>query len=426
MHLSDYELNFLKRMISIPSVGGDPEPACPYGRQSKIALDSFIQEAGIQGFDTGIIDNKVGYVQFGKGTRMIGIVCHLDVVPAGSGWNTDPFELVTENGNFYGRGIVDDKGPACAAYFAMKRLKDQGYMPNCRVRLILGSDEERTCDCIETYAHKGEIPNFAITPDAEFPVIFAEKGILQIEIKGRSDGGFTATSGSAANMVPADFTLTYDGKSITATGVPAHASKPELGTNALLKAVSDLPNEFLSRSPLLSYIYDMIIDKKYSEYTGCNFNDESGTVTANPAVLRIDDSTESLIIDIRYPVSADHNEIVSFFRKQISEYDLEVSIKNHMPPIIKEKDSKEIVTLTEIWKQYISSYSGYKEEYSAKFLDPLAIGGGTYARHLPNTIAFGIQVPWQQDQCHQANEHMAVSDFETNIKVITEVIMRLR
>nr|MCR4689437.1 Sapep family Mn(2+)-dependent dipeptidase [Saccharofermentans sp.] len=180
MALSAYEMDFLTKLIAIQSVGSLPDGDMPYGKKPFEALQFFLGEASKEGFRTGIIDNKVGYCEIGPrdSKDLLGIVCHLDVVPVGTGWESDPFTLtVKEDGKVYARGIVDDKGPACSSYFAMRRLLKEGYALNSRVRLILGTDEERTCSCVECYAAKGEIPRFAITPDAEYPVIYAEKGI---------------------------------------------------------------------------------------------------------------------------------------------------------------------------------------------------------------------------------------------------------
>ena len=425
MALNSYERKFLSDIIAIPSVGGDPEPGCPYGKESRRVLQFFLDEAASNGFRTGVIDDKVGYVEFGTGDRMIGIVCHLDVVPAGQGWKTDPFKLEEIDGKYYGRGIVDDKGPACTAYFAMKRLLDAGKVPNNRIRLILGSDEERTCDCVETYAAKGEIPDFAITPDAEFPVIFAEKGILQIKIKGKGNDKITANGGGAPNMVPASFELSYEGNTFRTEGVSAHASRPYLGTNAILKSFDSYDDQLIAASPILSFIKDNILGKDYAEYTGCSINDESGTVTANPAIVNIDADSESLVIDIRYPVTSDSNAIIDHITGKASAYGLEVEVFTNMAPLYKSTDSEEIKALTFIWNKYIDQYQEFKPEYREMYSEPLAIGGGTYARHMPNTIAFGMQAPWVEDQCHQANECMYVSDFELNIKILTEAMEAL-
>ena len=425
MQINDSEFEFLRKLISIRSVGSSPEPGCPYGRNSRKALDVFLQDADSKGFMTGVIDDKVGYVEFGNGRKMIGIVCHLDVVPEGSGWDTDPFEMTVRDGVIYARGIVDDKGPACAAYFAMQRLMAEGIIPDARIRLILGTDEERTCDCVETYAAKGEIPDFAITPDAEFPAIFAEKGILHLKISGANDSQMKAKAGNAANMVPNEASLETDGITYAGKGKTAHASMPHLGSNAIMDLISKLGNDAYDKSHLLSFIRDCIFGRDASEYTGISFTDVSGSITANPAILRIGDGTEDLTIDIRYPISAEMEDITDHFRRIAVPYGLSVEVISHMASLFKDKDADEIRLLTGIWAKYMSRYDGYKPEYKDKYTSPLAIGGGTYARHMPNTVAFGLTPPWQEDQCHQANEHMSVNDFAANVELLKETILTL-
>ncbi len=433
MTLSQDEYTFLKNLIGIESTGAsevkDPSlGTLPYGSAPFSALKFFLDDASASGMRTGIIENRVGWCEFGPlDADLIGIVCHLDVVPAGDGWTTSPFELNLKDGILYGRGIVDDKGPACASYFAMKRLMASGFIPSKRIRLILGTDEERTCSCVETYAELGEIPSFAITPDAEFPVIYAEKGILHVKIFNSSPSALKAIGGSAANMVPASCSCTIDGVEYSAKGKMAHASKPDLGVNALFELIKKLDSASVdySRSPLLSFISKEIVYSSPAEYTGCNVTDESGSVTANPSVLNCSDSGESLVIDIRCPVTCNMSDIVAKLSSNAEAYGLTVEVLNQMEPLYKSKDLPQIALLTEIWKSNMPSYSGYKPEYLSEYTEPIAIGGGTYARHMPNTIAFGIQAPWQEDQCHQANECRALSDFETDIKVMTEAIMGL-
>ena len=431
--LSQEEYAFLSKMISIESTGTSPfeDPqhgTLPYGEKPFEALRFLLDDAASCGMRTGIIDNRVGWCEFGpEGAELIGIVCHLDVVPAGDGWETSPFTLTEKDGILYGRGIVDDKGPACASYFAMKRLFTSGASLSKRVRLILGTDEERTCSCVETYAKKGEIPSFAITPDAEFPVIYAEKGILQVKIVSDEPSSVFAKGGSAANMVPASCSCLIDGKEYSAAGKMAHASKPDLGINAIFEMIRTLDGESVdySSSPVLSFIAKEIAYKDAAYYTGCSINDESGCVTANPSVLKCDAGGESLVIDIRCPVSYEMSDIVSNLARLAAPYDLSIEIINKMDPLYKPKDLPQIAMLTDIWKENMPSYSGYKPEYLSMYTEPLAIGGGTYARHMPNTIAFGIQSPWQEDQCHQANECRTLNDFATDIKVLSEVIKGL-
>ena len=431
--LSEKEFSFLKELISIESTGSDPVVdgkygTLPYGAKAFSALKFFLDNAVKDGMRVGTIENRVGWCEIGpEKADLIGIVCHLDVVPSGDGWTTSPFELTLEDGILKGRGIVDDKGPAAASYIAMKRLLDSGFELSKRIRLILGTDEERTCSCVETYAAKGEIPSFSITPDAEFPVIYAEKGIMHIKIYDDAPSKITALAGSAANMVPAKSSCVINGNEYVANGKTAHASKPDLGVNAIFEMIKllDKAEEDYSSSPLLSFIANELTSKTAAEYTGCDIKDESGMVTANPAVLKCGADGESLVIDIRCPVSYSMDSINSFITMKAANYGLSVEITNQMASLYKAKDLPEISVLTDIWKENMPSYTGFRPEYLEKYTEPIAIGGGTYARHMPNTIAFGIQTPWQEDQCHQANESRALKDFETDIKVMTKAIKAL-
>ncbi|MCR4702111.1 MAG: Sapep family Mn(2+)-dependent dipeptidase [Saccharofermentans sp.] len=431
--LSQEEFEFLSTLISIESTGSSPfeDPVSgtlPYGQKPFEALRFFLEKASSYGMRTGIIDNRVGWCETGpENADLIGIVCHLDVVPSGDGWNTDPFTLTLKDGILYGRGIVDDKGPAAAGFIALTRLIKSGYSFKKRVRLILGTDEERTCSCVETYAAKGEIPSFAITPDAEYPVIYAEKGIMNIKIYTDSPSVIEASAGSAANMVPASASCVIDGVTYDAKGKTAHASKPDLGINAIFELIKTLDKDGVdySSSPLMSFIAKELVNKASSEYTGCDIKDESGSVTANPSILKCGTTGESLIIDIRCPVSYSMNAITSFMAMKAADYGLSCEVTNQMDSVYKTKDQPEIALLTDIWKENMPFYSGFKPEYLTQYTEPIAIGGGTYARHMPNTIAFGIQTPWMEDQCHQANECRSLSDFATDIKVLTETITGL-
>lgn len=423
MSLSPYQEQFLKDLIAIPSVGGTPEEGAPYGKVPRQALTFFLDEAERAGFTTGVSDDRVGWCEIGSGDKLIGIVCHLDVVPAGEGWDTDPFELTFKDGAMYGRGIIDDKGPAAMSFFAMKQLLEEGKDLPCRIRLILGTDEERTCSCVEHYDANCEIPDFAITPDAEYPVIYAEKGILHVKVSDKRPvlTGFSAAGGNAANMVAPSAVASYNGKKYECQGKMAHASKPDLGINAIDMLPEELSsNGFdIAKVPLLAFIKD------FDPVAVCDLEDDSGKMTTNNGILKIDDNEQYLIVDIRYPVTSSLDTIMDNIRSQACAYGLEVEIDSQMDPIYKDRESDEIRLLTKVWEEHMSDFSGYKEEYRTLYSEPLAIGGGTYARHMRNTIAFGIQAPWQEDQCHQANEQIMVSDFETCVDIIRDALERL-
>lgn len=422
------EFEFLRKLISIESTGGSPEDGKPYGKGPYEALEFFLEKAGECGMRTGMLDGRVGWCEIGpeSSSKMLGIVCHLDVVPGGDGWQTEPFELTFDGKRFKGRGIVDDKGPAAAAFFAMRRLMNSDFDLKCRVRLILGTDEERTCSCVEYYAEHGEVPDFAITPDAEFPVIYAEKGIMNIKVSGPASS-VSAEGGSAANMVPASAWVSYGSGKVTASGRTAHASRPKLGVNAIFELCKKLSSEGFdfAKSPLLNFINKELVPCASYEYTGCSVCDESGSVTANPSILKCNRDLESLIIDVRCPITYKMEDITSHIADIAASYGLSASTVTSMDPVCKDRNAPEIKILTDIWKENMYKYSGFEDSYLERYSAPLAIGGGTYARHIPNTIAFGLQAPWHEDVCHQANESRLLADFEADIDVLTEAVKRL-
>ena len=419
-----YQRAFLSRIISIPSVGGYPEEGAPYGVEPRRVLQVFLDEARENGFRTGIEGERVGWIEFGEGEKLIGIICHLDVVPVGNGWDSDPFTLTIRADEFgqeslYARGIVDDKGPACASFFAMLELKEENRIPlNYRVRLILGTDEERGCSCIQYYAKHAEIPNFSITPDSIFPVIYCEKGIVQLKLSGENPHNLKASGGSAVNIVPASASCDVNGKTITAEGKAAHASKPHLGVNAieLLAQKMEKQGVNLSDYPIMKFVRDFDAEG----FNGCKASGDYGDLTYNIGLLNTTEDDCELWVDLRIPYDIEQDFFIEKLTKKASEYGLETKVTINMPPLLKDKNSPEVNMLTDIWKRHIDKFAGFKEEYRDIHTAPKTVGVGTYARHIPNTIAFGIQAPWQTDQCHQANEHVSVTDYLHWIQIMKE------
>jgi succinyl-diaminopimelate desuccinylase len=424
--LTAFQRGFLGKIISVPSVGGKPEEKAPYGKKAREVLELFLAEADNQGFRTGIVGDRAGWVEFGTGKKLIGIICHLDVVPVSDGWNSNPFTLTfaeeeTDGEVMCARGIVDDKGPACASFFAMKELCDAGRIPeNCRVRLILGTDEERTCSCIQYYAAHGEIPDFAITPDSVFPVIYSEKRILQLKVYGKNQNGLKASGGSAVNIVPNSAGCIINGKEFSAAGRAAHASKPELGINAIILMAEAMEKDGINLEdyPVIKFAKDLheaVLKEIQAE-------DESGKLTLNVGTLKADQEGCEVRIDFRVPASMDCNDLINKIEKMASGYGLETEVTLNLAPLLKDRNSPEVRVLSDIWERHMDQFTGFKEEYRKLHLQPKAVGVGTYARHIPNTIAFGIQAPWQTDQCHQANEHVTVNDFMQWTAIIKEYI----
>ncbi|UOR11878.1 dipeptidase PepV [Halobacillus amylolyticus] len=403
------------------------------------------------GFVTKNVDGHAGHIEFGQGEQILGILGHLDVVPSGEGWETDPFTPVIKDGNIYARGTQDDKGPVMAAYIAMKLLKDQGFKPNKRVRLIVGTDEERDWQGIEHYFKHEDMPEFGFSPDASFPVINAEKGLvdtyLTFPVSKESHGTcelLTIESGDRLNMVPShaiakiktaddieeafqSFLRTKDveGKvdrqndeiTITVEGTPAHGSKPEQGKNAALLLLA-----FLQELPLPK-AHKQIVTKlhhRFHDFTGkaigLNYMDEaSGSLTLNVGSLTWKKGENCRVgLNTRYPVTVDGETVIDKI-KQFAEHEGGLfELYDHLHALYVEADNPYVQTLLSIYNEVTN------EDEKVK-----AIGGATYARTLKSGVAYGALFKDSPDTAHQKNEHVRIKDMIKAISIYADSIYRL-
>ena len=426
-------MDILSDLIAIASVKGEPEAHAPYGAAPRAALQYFLDRASSDGFITANIGDKAGYIQWGDHGPLLAVLAHLDVVPAGSGWNTDPFTLTITDTHFIGRGIVDDKGPAVCAYMAMLRYREAHPNPDLRVRLVLGTDEEHGSSCMERYCETEELPDIGFTPDAEFPCIFAEKGIYHMHFESEPSTDFTMKGGEAYNMVmpSCHCELNESGNTIETKGVQAHASHPALGINALDLMLNELSDDMVNRSPILSLIKKYFSSVAETPFTSFFKEDISGSMTSNVGLVDINSKHGSVCVDIRFPVTIPEQEVREKLQQIASEFGITAVDDNVQPPLFKEKDSQQIATLTEIYDRYRSSCDCEPEDIESKersLAEPakaIAIGGGTYARCMPNIVAFGPQLPWGEDSCHQANEMILKKNLYLLVPMYEEALEKL-
>ena len=182
----------LSRLIEIPSVKGEPVDGAPFGKEPKRALDEMLDICAEMGFVAENCFDIVGTADLcPEGAEpALGILCHLDVVPCQpENWATDPYKLTEKDGILYGRGVIDDKGPAIASLFAMKCIKDLGIPLKKGVRLIFGTDEENGSEDMEIYTSRAKLPPNVFTPDGSFPVINVEKGMMRSTFGGKYESG---------------------------------------------------------------------------------------------------------------------------------------------------------------------------------------------------------------------------------------------
>ncbi len=415
-------LRDLASLCAINSVDGEPTDDAPYGEKTKEALDLFLQMADRMGFHTVNVDQVAGYAEMGSGDEMVAAVCHLDIVPAGSGWDTDPFELVQEGDKLIARGVMDDKGPAVCVLYAMKSLKeDPTFQPDKRIRLIVGLNEEKGSACMAHYAQVEEIPTAGFTADAVFPAIYAEKGnavIHLVQARGESDMIAEAQAGEAVNMVPGECHVTLkDEAPKTYLGSIAHASTPHLGLNAISVAMEKLAKQIAEKGQedrFVSFYNDLIAYELNGERIGLQFEDGTGETTVNAGLLSIDDREANLVLNIRYPVTFDLEQAKERLNEIVAPYGVEASWPGVMPPLSYAKDSSLISTLMGVYRDLTKTDA-----------EPLAIGGGTYARALPNIVGFGPAFPGDPDIAHQANEWGSLKRLLAGAALYREALRRL-
>ena len=448
----------IQKWVSVPSVQGAPAgDNAPFGAEVRRMLDMALQDARDFGFEVRDVDGYAGDVSYGSGPETMGMLCHLDVVPAGDGWTHDPWGGEIENGRLFGRGATDDKGPALCALYALRAVKEAGIPLKDGVRLILGCDEETGMSDMRYYAGKYEMPDYGFSPDAEFPVINIEKGgmnLLLSKVTGGEDGAaipvFSLYAGERPNVVPAearaviglgamrlqdladrladieaaheDFKLacaeTTDNRAeIIATGVNAHGAMPHLGINAagmLLIALKELGAGGGSKEAI-AMLADVVGMETTGEKLGIACADElSGALTCNLGILRYDGNEISAHLDCRYPICGDEVKMLGSAVKAVSPAGMSVKLIGSHEPLHVPAEHKIVRGLLKVYHDVTGL-----ETYT------IAIGGGTYSRMMPNTVAFGVCFPGDMDVCHIADEYIDINNLMLGVKIFAHAIAEL-
>lgn len=450
----------LQKLIQIPSVyEKSNDETKPFGKNANEALEYMLNLGKKLGFRTKNVDGYCGYIEFGEGEELLGIIGHLDVVPTGEGWNYPPFSATIEENKIYGRGAIDDKGPVISALYAMKAVMDNVKI-NKRVRLILGLNEENSWKCINYYKEHEEHPTIGFSPDADFPCIYAEKSILthKISMPYKMENKEIAIikidcNNNPNNVVPrickvdlkidkidkidikelTDKTeeiikkynfnieiikLSENTIRLTSNGLGAHAAHPDLGINAisnLIIILDELFKNYNEENELLDFFVKYIHIDYNGNKLGINKEDKSGKLTLNVGKFEMQDDTIFISMNLRIPINTTIEEVQDKFEKIISTYHnlqyKKIASKEHL---YIPKDSNLVQTLCKI----------FNEENNSN-LEPIAIGGATYARAFKNCVSFGANMPGEKDMCHQTNEFISIENLMFATKVYARAIYEL-
>lgn len=429
----------------------------PFGEGILKALNFLLRKGEEGQFITKNVDGYAGYMEFGQGEESIGILCHLDVVPEGNDWSYDPYGAIIEDGKIFARGAIDDKGPTMAAFFAMKIVKELGLPISKRVRMILGCDEESSWKCVEHYFQHEEMPTMGFAPDADFPIIYAEKGIADFRytFKNNEKNDTNALelvsfqSGLRRNMVPDQAVATiklnvekemieesfekylevkelkgsysYRDNLVTleVKGVSAHGMEPNNGRNAGLFLVDYLTQLELDPNAVtyMKWLHQYVVGDSRGNKLGIAYSDEiTGPLTVNVGVLRYsrEEGVGHVDLNVRYPVTQIFEEIHETLQSLTRDPNIDLQVLDHSKPHHVEKDHPLIKTLQAVYEKQ----TGDKAEL-------LSIGGGTYARSLSAGVAFGPLFPGREDIAHQKDEYIYIEDLLRATAIYAEAIYEL-
>lgn len=445
-----------QELIRISSVEGDELPGKPFGENADKALNYFLKLAGGLGFATKNVNGYAGFAEMGQGDETLAILVHLDVVPEGTGWTYPPFSAEIHDGRIYGRGAIDDKGPAVAALYAMKSVKDSGLKLNKKVRLIFGLDEESGWKDMQHYFSVEPMPEMGITPDGCYPVIHAEKGIVDVSLRKSFVPNHSVSSrikwlkgGERPNMVPdtcvccfkpyglnekiVSFADTYrsaTGETIEASfdetgsllvetkGISAHGSMPENGKNAVSVMLAFLESLGLGESDMENFISTLnskVGNDSTGKFLDISFKDDvSGSLTLNLGVIDIREDEGYASLNIRYPVTYTQENVIENIKCALDSPEIKLEITGSHDPLYVPKDDSLVKTLLKVYS-----------EKTGQNAEPIAIGGGTYARALKNAVAFGAVFPGSPELAHQKDEYIEIEELILNVKIYAQAIAQL-
>jgi|GEM_PF-68710 len=443
-----------QEIVKIRSLEGEAKPGMPFGEDVAKALQCALDSAEALGLKAVNVDGYVGYAEIGEGEEYVAALGHLDVVPEGDGWIYPPYSAEIHDGKIYGRGTIDNKGPIIACLYGLKAIKDANLPLTRKIRVLFGTNEETGSQELHHYLEKEKPPVAAFTPDANFPIINGEKGITVFnivkDVNVKTQGEYVVEyvkGGVAANVVP-DYAeallITTNGKEVEAkvnafakennyelttevdgnnvkiksVGISAHGSTPEVGRNAIMQLVT-----FLNTLPLgencisdaISFLSKYVGMEVHGESFGVFLEDEaSKKLSFNLGKIAIDSEKIVVTLNLRYPVTKTLDDMMTPFNKTIENSGFRIENFGHQCPLYFSGDHPLVKTLQKVYT-----------EQTGKEAELISIGGGTYAKEMPNTLAFGPVFPGDPDVIHKPNEYIVIEDLIQMTKIYTHALYEL-
>ena len=429
-------------LLKIPSVldYDSATPKMPFGKDINNALIYMLELAKKDGFTVINDDGYAGEISYktSDSKESVGILCHLDVVPAGNKWTYPPYEARIVDGKIYARGTTDDKGPTIASYFALKFIKDANIKLKKEIKIILGTDEETSWRGIEHYLKKYPMPSVGFAPDCSCPLVYGEKGRMSFDLSTQDFNDEVVESikgGDRYNVVMDEVVailkvnlakefneylhkhslkgFVKDNK-YTIEGVAAHAMEPEKGINAGLHMCNFLKD--YSKHPLIKFLATYFYDDPYFKKMNLDYDDfEMGPITVNIGIMEISCHNVRVTLDSRFPVRYDIDRFNQIFNELLIKYNLFIATKTYKNPHYVNPND-ELVKLL---------YEAYVKNTGDTINKPFTVGGGTYAGILDKGVAYGMGFPGELDLAHQKDECLAIESLLKGILIYIDAILSL-
>ncbi len=443
LKIKDQLIQDISDLCSIPSMQDDSTVDInqPFGKPCRDALDAMLAIGKRDGFEVDDVDGYAGHIDIGTGDECVGVLGHLDVVPVNSeGWDSDPFVVTIKDNKLYGRGVADDKGPLLAGYYAAKILHDLDIKLDKKIRIIFGCNEELGSACVKHYFTKRPYPVSGFTPDGSFPVIYGEKAGGGAILSGKIESGelISMCAGSRANIIPEkchaivagnykkyeesfnqflqknnlEGTIEEEGNhtQLCVIGKSGHASTPEVGINSVVYMALYL--QTVINHPVIDIIANSL-SSYHGNGLGLDFIGEMGPYTMNVGVICYRKGDLSITIDMRCPHDMDFDNIEKTYYKLARDNNLD--IEYHVGSALF------VDTKSDLIKKLHASYT----EVSGRDELPQAIGGGTYAKSMPNCVAFGVEFPGEDNKIHENNECISIDSLLLATQIYASALYKL-
>lgn len=417
-------LHDLQKLMRIESVKGAPRNGAPYGDGPKKALDMALSIAEKLGFETHLVNDAVGYALLGDNEGdYVGVFGHVDVVAAGDGWHYAPFDLTEADGILYGRGVLDNKGPILSTLYALKIVRDLDMPINKNVRIVFGTDEESGSADLPLYLAEEKPPIYGFTPDCKYPAVYGERGVVGLKFHSQfslSDLQFIQKfEGNFDRSSVPDYLSVHltDGEKMELRGKRSPSNAPELGENVItifakeMAGKTSLPIEVVQ---YFQWVAEAFHNKHHGEGLQIDFEDnDSGKLQLTPYELILNKDSIDLFVSIRYPISVTKQEILETLNKNIPE-NTHIEVIREMDSVVFQKDHPMVQIMSEVY-----------EACTGNDGTPVTTTGATYARSMPNIIAFGPSFPGQKGIAHNHDEYMSEEDLLKNMEIYACTLAKL-